>query len=148
MATRTIVFGVAACGAAAYSWVGAGTHPFSLGADLVTAVPIGVGAAAATRFWAKRRAGRAAGGGSERLGTGSLAPWWVVLVLAICWELAMYFLGFSGHRSQYPTLSSLYDSATRWRAAKTGLFFVWLALGWGLFGPRAGLLRQSRGQSP
>ena len=53
-------------------------------------------------------------------------PWAVLGVLVLALELTTYALG---PRVDYPTVSSLYDSAARVRPAKGLLFSAWLALG-------------------
>ena len=98
------------------------SDPFTAAADAVTALGIGV-------IWleaAFRR--RPVPAGPVPAAEPPLRWWpWLVLAVAIVgWELVSFFLG---PRVQHPTLSSLYDSVTRWRAAKGVLFAGWLSLG-------------------
>ena len=58
---------------------------------------------------------------------------WVLVVGAFCvWELVTYVAGLSGARHAYPTISSLLDTAFRWRGAKAAVFVAWAGVGWGL----------------
>jgi hypothetical protein len=133
--------------ALAYGWLAAETRPFTVGADVVTAVPLGLFAAASGRRLAVRRASGAGEAapchppsvreeGFGRFGRfGRFGPWTAVLSVATIWELATYLAGFGAGRPDFPTLSSLYDMAARSHPAKALLFASWLALGWGLVRP-------------
>jgi hypothetical protein len=104
------------------------TVPFTAGADAVTALALAlVGIAVAARW---RRPSLLA---SSSLSVPNVAPprprWWPWLVLGLAvlaWELVCLSLG---PRVDHPTVSSLYDSATRWRSVKGACFFAWLCLG-------------------
>jgi hypothetical protein len=61
--------------------------------------------------------------------------WLVAITVLLVVELVSYFAGFDGGRHSFPTVSSLYDAASRWTALKAAIVFAWLALGWGLFAP-------------
>lgn len=96
---------------------------------MVTAGAFGVVGALATRTVALRRRRGSAGRVQRQQGM----QWWAATLVALALlELATYFAGASSDRRAVPTLSSLYDNAVHWRAAKTVFFAIWLALGWGL----------------
>ena len=109
--------------AAAYACVVAETSPFTVGASLATALPlvVAVGAAAmlATRHRPSPRAGGAVDGAR-------LWPWWVAIATVAAWELLCFA---ASPRHSHPTLSSMYDSASRWWPAKAAVCLGWLALG-------------------
>ena len=114
--------GALVVGAAAYAGLLATTEPFTLTADMATAVPLAAGAAVTAhtlRSGVERRAfeWRAA------------LPWLVLVGAVVAWELCTYF---AGARAAHPTLSSLYDDAARHEAAKAAVAFCWLLLGWEL----------------
>lgn len=118
-----------------YAWLGSGTKPFTTGADVTTAV--GFAAMCAVMVDTLRRRHRASTNqkvGAVGKADGRLVGWLIAISIFAVWEIAMYFAGFSGNRARFPTLSSLYDSAVRWRAAKAIFLVVWLWLGWGFFG--------------
>lgn len=107
------------------------TRPFTLGADVVTAVAL-AGAVMATA-WSIHRGGRPApvapastGGGGPRW-----SRWWPVWSVPIlgltAWEL---YCVAELPRAQHPTLSTLIDSLDSSRVGKTAAFASWLALGW------------------
>ena len=113
-----------------YSVLASFTHPFTLGADLVTTAAIVTAAVATTRQIRNRRrapGGRAAGKGEARA---RWTPWalaWAALAAAAtAWELFCYV---SEPRTRYPTLSVLIDSLDSTRLGKTVAFAAWLALG-------------------
>lgn len=123
-------------GAAAYAGVLATTKPFTMPADVVTALGVAVGVGAVI-FWmtggriARSTQDRAAvemvaGEGGE---SGTVMPWWILFAVGAGWELFCYF---GAPRSAHPTLSALYDIAARWDAAKAVMVLAWLALGWAL----------------
>jgi hypothetical protein len=116
---------VGLCGAVGLSAWAAVTTPFTSGAEAVTAVALGLVTIEVALRW--RRPGLArAGDGAP---AGHRARWWPWLALGaalVAWELVCFFLG---PRVDHPTVSSLYDSATRWRAVKAALFLGWLSLG-------------------
>jgi hypothetical protein len=118
----------------AYSWFAAGSRPFATASEIYCAVAFAA-VGAAIVFWHRfHRPQPTTGSGYARppATAGSLQPWIVVLCVFIAWELATYFVGISGNRHDFPTISSLYDDAARFRAAKAFLFFLWLTLGWRL----------------
>jgi hypothetical protein len=113
---------------AGYSYLAAGTTPFTAGADLVTAVPFAAVGAVLVAGLVRRRPSVAA---ARR----RLWPWAAVLGALALWEVATYAAGVSLGRHAFPTLSSLYDEAVRVRSAKALCFAAWLALGFGLVRP-------------
>ena len=66
----------------------------------------------------------------------SVRAWMAAIIVFGAYELFTYFAGFGSDRHAFPTLSSLYDSATSNQAAKAVIVLGWMALGWGLFRPR------------
>ena len=111
-ATAVVGLG-AAIGLSAWA---AATDPFTSGADAV-AIEVAV-------RW--RRPALVTGTDQDRA---SRARWWPWLALAAA-LLALELVSFySGPRVDHPTISSLYDSATRWRAVKAAFFLGWLCLG-------------------
>lgn len=117
---------VVAAGFAAWA---SGTAAFSVPADVAVSVPSAVFAAALVL-----QARWPASGPWRRLtpnvpgATGSALPWLAVIGVLVAVELASYFHG--GPRSEYPTISSLLDAMFHDRAAKAGVWFVWLTVGW------------------
>jgi hypothetical protein len=117
--------------AAAYSWWAATTTPFSIGADVATAIPLGLLAAVAVAQWRAAHGGAALPSALGRLDppaptAGAAWPLLAALVVLVAWEL---FNFLSAPRSAHPTLSSLYDTASRVHAVKAAFFLAWLALG-------------------
>ena len=111
-----------AAGAALAAWA-AWTTPFTGPADAVSAIGIGALAVVVALRWRRPVLSGAGVPAEER------APWWpwlAVTLAIVAWELVSFSLG---PRIDHPTVSSLYDSATRWRAVKGLFFFAWLALG-------------------
>jgi len=116
---------LAACGLAV---IASFTHPFTLAANVITAIPLAVMLAAeATRLVRSH--------GSLATGTVRVAPanWarsfvpWIALSCAvIAFELFNYF---ELPRRAHPTLSSLSDELTHSHAGRAVLFLAWLALG-------------------
>ena len=97
-----------------WRWKGTETDMTDRARHRATAV-VGLGAAIGLSAWAADQA--------------APARWWPWLALAaalLALELASFF---SGPRVDHPTISSLYDSATRWRAVKAAFFVGWLCLG-------------------
>jgi hypothetical protein len=110
-------------GALGYSLGAAATTPFSVAADVMTAVPIALLAVAAVWRWPWRPV-------AWSPTTGARHPYraWVVLVVAIVvWELVDY--AARGSRGAHPTLSSMADALDRFYVLKAAVFFGWLCLG-------------------
>ena len=124
LASAPAVLGIGVALAAGLSAWAALTNPFSASADAVTAIALGIVAAGSVATWRRRPTKPAA------LADESARPrWWPWLVLGaavLAWELVSFSLG---PRVEHPTLSSLYDSATRARPVKGVAFFGWLWLG-------------------
>jgi hypothetical protein len=127
---------IAAC---ALAVVASFTNPFTLSADVVTAIPLAAMLVAqivgAVRARAKRR-GASSGGPAERppaisavepLPFRRFIPWVAMFVVVVAFELLVFF---EQPRQAHPTLSSLSDDLTQWHAGKAALFLAWLALGW------------------
>jgi hypothetical protein len=117
--------------ATAYSWWAATTTPFSIGGDIATAIPLGALAAVPLAQWWAERRGAALAAPLRRLdppaqGDGATWPLLAVLAAVVAWEL---FNFFTAPRATHPTVSSLYDTASRAQAWKAALFLAWLALG-------------------
>ena len=112
--------------AATYAWFAARTTPFTLPADVVTAVPV-VGTAVA---YALQRV-RPEGGPWRRLDAdrppagGTAIPWLVLVLVLVGTELAS-FVG--APRATHPTISSVTDTIFHWQAAKAAAFLGWMYL--------------------
>jgi hypothetical protein len=105
------------------------TRPFTLAADVVTAVAlvISVGVTART-IRHDRRPGSAAAAAADRpRWTRWGAVWLALLGAVVAWEVYCY-----AHlpRQQHPTLSALIDTLDSTRLGKTVAFAAWLGLGW------------------
>jgi hypothetical protein len=115
--------------AALYSWFAASTTPFTTAANVMTGVPLIVALVLAPLFaYRNRTPGRSRQSRSQPT-VRSLWPWWSIFALVVAWELFCYF---ELPRYAHPTVSSLYDSASRLHPLKAALFLGWLALGWGI----------------
>ncbi len=115
---------------AAYAVLGASTRPFTVGADVVTAVPLALAVLVAV------------GRGRHRalpVGVPHRAPdtfswrwapygllWGVGALAVVSWELYCYF---NTPRARYPTLSVLVNMLNATPVGKTAAFAAWLALG-------------------
>jgi hypothetical protein len=128
---------------AVYSWWLASTTPFTWTADGVVAVGFGLMAVVAGNKLVRPRpraadpdtrstgsAGRAGADGGPSPPT---RAWVLALAFVVAVELFTYVAGWSGNRHDFPTISSLYDTAAGYRAAKAAIVFAWVALGWALF---------------
>jgi hypothetical protein len=109
-------------GAVAYALGAAATTPFTVAADVLTAVPIGLMAVLAVARWPGRPRPR-----PVRAGTHPYLPWLCLTAVVAAWELANYLA--AGSRSAHPTLSSMADAIDRHYPAKALVFFGWLCLG-------------------
>jgi hypothetical protein len=116
---------------AGYIVAASSTHPFTVGADTTTAVPIAVVAALLVgRIWRTRRADPTAHqvdrrAVEDRSGHGSLV-WLVLAAAAVSWELYCFT---STPRSEHPTFSTLLDLLDSTRLGKAAGLALWLALG-------------------
>jgi hypothetical protein len=124
---------------AVYSWWVSSTTPFTVGADaavatgfVLLALPAGASfVRGQVRFGDAGREPHSAVDPTARRPL--LRAWVVALLFLLAVELFTYFAGWSGNRHEFPTISSLYDTAARSQAAKAAIVFAWMALGWGLF---------------
>lgn len=117
---------VAVVVSAGYALGAAATTPFSLAADIMTAIPIVVITVVAIVSWPAHPDRSAVLTDEERPPHPYLA--WVLLFAAIVgWELVEYLV--RGSRSAHPTLSSMADAFDRHYLAKAIAFFAWLWLG-------------------
>ena len=115
----------------AYAVVASWTRPFTWSADVVTAIPVAMGAS--FTVWSMvRRTGPGAGVRSpDETDPVRWGRWWslwlVPLAAATAWELYCFT-----HlpRPRHPTLSALIDMLDSTRIGKTVAFVVWLVLGW------------------
>ncbi len=117
---RSAGIAAAVLGAAAYGAVLAATDPFTLAADVATAIPLAAGGVLALRA-IRRRAPRAP------FDWRAAAPWLVLVGAVVAFEVVMYA---SGSRASHPTLSSIEDALARSRAVKAAVAFCWLVVGW------------------
>jgi hypothetical protein len=134
-----------ACGLAA---LGSFQHPFTSGANLVTALALFVGLVAQVvcRFVdrARRKSGNSvlAAAPSDRGWRIQIS--WIVLAMAFtAFEFLQYL---SEPRRAHPTFSSLSDELTSSQAGRAVLFLAWLALGALFVAPR--LRHGAPAQSP
>jgi uncharacterized membrane protein YhaH (DUF805 family) len=143
---------VVVVGAGALAAVAAFTHPFTLRADVVVAIPLVAMLVAQIAFAVRARHRRSASGasaipaGGRAIPAGGplpfrrFIPWLVMFVVVVSFELFAYF---EKPRQAHPTLSSLSDDLTRWQVGKAALFLAWLALGWLFLRRRSTELRGS-----
>lgn len=136
------LIGAALLGACVLAVFASFTHPFTLGADVVTAIPLGamVGAETVRLIRSRRSRAHAAvlpgqvDNSVDRpvirspaiRAVRSFIPWIVLSGLVVGFELFNYF---ELPRHAHPTLSSLSDEVTRSPAGTAALFVAWLALG-------------------
>jgi hypothetical protein len=107
------------------------THPFTLGADTVTAIPILIGLLVLVPSLRRSHAPIAVGAGQGETRPDVSRRWslvWLGLIATVAaWEVYT-FLG--SPRSAHPTLSVLIDMLDATWVGKFVAFFLWLALGW------------------
>jgi hypothetical protein len=115
--------------AAGYSWFAARSTPFTAGADVTTAVPLVVAVSSAVLFTLPAGISTDPPRSVPWPRMANTWNWWVAFGALVAWELSSYW---QLPRRQHPTISSLYDSATRWPPVKAVLFFGWLLLGWSI----------------
>ena len=123
-----VVVVVALVVSAGYALGAAATTPFTLAANVVTGLAIGVVTVLAVVLWPWR---------PERVGVlvSEEGPrprhpyrgWLVLLAVVIGWEVVEYL--WRGSRSDHPTLSSMVDALDAHYGAKAVVFFAWLWLG-------------------
>lgn len=120
---------VAVVATAVYAWFASATTPFTVPADVMTAVPLlGMVVVVALQHiggaghvWRRLPADRPPDGGTA-------VPWIVLLVLLAVPEGASLLV--AGPRSSHPTISSIADTVFRWHAVKASVYFLWLWLCW------------------
>lgn len=131
-----------------YSLIAATTTPFTLPADVLTALAIvAMAVGVAVRWpWRPRRA-RARQSIEAASGPGHpYLPWCLFVVLLVAWELFNYLV--HGTRAEHPTFSSITDAIDRFYLLKTLLFLAWLYLGWAVIGTGARRSRVARAARP
>jgi hypothetical protein len=116
---------VAVVVSAAYALGAAATSPFTVAADVLTAIPIAALAVAVVVRWPlhPRRDG---GTRWPVAGQRGLVPWAVLAMAIVVWELVEYLA--PGSRSAHPTLSSMADALDRHVVVKAVVFAAWLWL--------------------
>jgi hypothetical protein len=121
-----VVTGVAGL---AYALAASFTRPFTLAADLMTAVAlvVVVGVTARTVRQDRRPGLPEAGPADRQPWTRWGVVWLALLGVVIAWELYCYT---NLPRHQHPTLSVLIDTLDSTRLGKTAAFAAWLAFGW------------------
>lgn len=104
------------------------TMPFTAGAEAVTAVGLGLVTIVVAARWHRPVPTLDLGAPVEGRAVARSRRWpWLALgATFVAWELVCFFLG---PRVDHPTISSFYDSATRWPAVKAACFLGWLCLG-------------------
>jgi hypothetical protein len=140
MTRRTLVTGCALAAACGFSAIASFAKPFTLFADVVTAIPIYlmlVAQIVVSIVARRRRASVASNGASvsrdgerdtgSRRGFRPFVPWVVAFAVVIGFELSTFF---QLPRQAHPTLSALSDDLTRWQGGQAILFLAWLGLGW------------------
>jgi len=122
---ETIVTISGAVAVALYGWWASSLEHFTWQSRLAILIPGLLLLAVAGRRTPHRRRPRTEH--AERVGA---ATWGTLGLLVVAWEL---FNFFHGHRTQYPTLSSLVnDVDSTSHAIRFLMFLGWLALGWDL----------------
>src|SRR5580698_5869630 len=119
-APGTWVRGALLLGGVGYALGAAATTPFTLAANVMTAIPIALLGALAIARWPLRPVPVRAPGRH---------PYWawiVVGVAILAWEIVVYTA--RGSRADHPTFSSMVDAVDRFYVLKAILFFGWLWL--------------------
>jgi hypothetical protein len=114
VALVVVAFGV-------YAWVAAGLRPFTVGEEVMVALPALLVFAGAC--WPRPATKRPVVIRSTR---GSTAAWLALVGLALGWELFAYF---SSPRQQHPTLSVIADEVMSVHPGRAAVFLAWLSLG-------------------
>jgi hypothetical protein len=103
-----------------YALGAAATTPFTVAADVMTAIPIVLLAGLAIARWPLRpKPVRAPGHHPYR-------EWIALGVVIVLWEIVVYTA--RGSRAAHPTFSSMVDAVDRYYLLKTVLFFAWLCV--------------------
>ncbi len=130
ISSRRLGTGVVLAGMA-YAVMASFTTPFTLGADVVTALPIGLAAVVfgLRMRWPRRPQGIPTGDPSEpAASTGRWSLVWLGMTgLVLGWELFVYS---QAPRQLHPTLSALIDTVDDSHVGKSLLFGLWLLAGW------------------
>ncbi|MGH9045319.1 MAG: hypothetical protein ACRDVP_10905 [Acidimicrobiales bacterium] len=109
------------------AWWAAETSPFTTGADAVTTAGFVVVAAFGALAWTRRTSLAIPSPSTAALpAQGTWWPWLAAALLVLAWELICVFLT---PRIDHPTVSSIYDTISRFASVKAALFFLWLLLG-------------------
>jgi hypothetical protein len=108
-----------------YAALASFTHPFTVAADVVTAIPL-VGVFALVLV-TQRRPARAAASTGSAIRSRGVSVWLAALAVLAAWEL---YCDVHQPRQAHPTLSVLIDLLDRTHIGKTAAFAAWLALGW------------------
>jgi hypothetical protein len=147
--TRTSRSAVLIGAGAVYSWWVSSTTPFTSRADVAMAVGFVLMATVAGASILRGGIGV----NRQRVSTEALPTtpalmadqaaartraWAAALLFLLAVELFTYFAG-SGNRHDFPTVSSLYDTAAQSQAAKAAFVLAWMALGWALFRRQPGV---------
>jgi ABC-type dipeptide/oligopeptide/nickel transport system permease subunit len=117
---------------AGYALGAAATTPFSVAADVVTAVPILLLAVAAVVCWPLHPQHPSPPPAAGPAGAGRhhhqhpFRPWVAVTAAVAVWELVEYLA--PGSRGAHPTLSSMADAVDRIFVLKALVFFGWIWL--------------------
>jgi hypothetical protein len=128
--TTAAVAGLAAVVAAGYAWWATGARSFSTAAEIAVGIPVALAFLAAL---ANRDAGPV-----QRLSLSRVAPWVVLVIVAVALESVA--LGLGGRSRAVPSLSTVIDQALAWHVGRFALFVLWLAAAvWPL---RRGMRRQ------
>lgn len=117
-------------GGCAYSLVVASTTPFTLPADIMTAVAIIAMTVMIIARWplrARLELGVPASPPAAQTSHRYL-PWIASLVVCVAWELFNFLA--HGSRASHPTVSSIADAVDRIYLLKSLMFLGWLSLGW------------------
>ncbi|HEX3980348.1 MAG TPA: hypothetical protein VHW93_03950 [Acidimicrobiales bacterium] len=101
------------------------TRPFTVPADVVTAIPLVVVLALALVTHLRRTTSVPRAPSAIR--SRGTSVWLAVLGVTAAWELYCYV---NQPRQVHPTLSVLIDLLDRTHVGKTAAFAAWLALGW------------------
>jgi hypothetical protein len=147
--TRTSRLAVLIAAGAVYSWWVSSTAPFTSRADVAMAVGFVLMAVVAGA--SILRGGIGVNGQrvpSEALpstptlmadqAAARTRAWAAAFLFLLAVELLTYFAG-SENRHDFPTVSSLYDTAAQSQAVKAAIVFAWMALGWALFRRQPGI---------
>ncbi len=110
---------------AAYALGATATRPFTVPADVMTALPIVVLAVLVVARWPLHP--RPLELAPAARGTHPYRAWGALLALIVAWELVQYLA--RGSRGAHPTLSSMADAVDRTYVLKAVVFFGWLCLG-------------------